>query len=385
MMGRRFVLSLFALGLLASCHSVDRKSTPPESARAWPEHMQGFAKSVSKLAPYVYSARAYSDPQNGKEISARLKEFSGLAHTLKAEMGEKIVGSDPLVRYSLGQLKGDISRAQESFEIGSLDYSRGVMKNALNHCFRCHSLNDPGSKATLDWSSFKNLPLSPLERVDLLVASRQFDQAKQLLEGLMKDPEYVMRAPFDFESALRRYLALMVRVKRDPKATLAELENLDHRKEVPFYVQEHLHSWIQSLSAWSHEKPTKTSLLDQARARMKAAQRLQGFAKDHSGDVEYLRVTNMLHDYLKTAQSPADTAEAFSLLGQSYEVLDELGYWNLHEVYYEACIRALPKTDRARGCFRRLQSSIYLGFSGSSGVHIPQSERERLNELKPLL
>ena len=385
MMSRRLSLFVFILASMVSCHSVDRKSTPSETTRSWPEHMQGFARSISRLAPYVYSAKAFSNTQNAPEIRSQLKQFSGLAHNLKAEMGKNIVGNDPLASYSLTQLKTDISRAQEAFEMGSLDYSRGAMKNVLNHCFRCHSLNDPGSKATLDWSSFKSLSLSPLERVDLLVASRQFDGAKSLLESLLKDPEYAMRAPFDFESALRRYLALMVRVKRDPKATLAELESLDQRKEVPFYVQEHLRSWMQSLKNWGREKSTKASLMDQARARMKAAQRLQGFAKDHSGDVEYLRVTNMLHDYLKEAHSQAEVAEAFQLLGESYEVLDELGYWNLQEVYYEACIRAVPKTERARSCFRRLQSSIYLGFSGSSGVHVPQNERDRLNELKSLL
>jgi hypothetical protein len=177
----------------------------------------------------------------------------------------------------------------------------------------------------------------------------------------------------------------MVRVKKDPKSSLRELEQLEDRKGVPFYVQEHLHAWLDSLRRWSHEKPSHKSLLQQARDRMRAAHRLQTFAKDHSGDVEYLRVTALLHEFLKSEHSTADQAEAFYLLGQSYEALDEPGFWNIHEVYYEACVHVLPKTKQAQNCFRRFQASIYLGFSGSSGIHVPQSERQRINDLKSLL
>jgi hypothetical protein len=385
-----FWVSLMALVALVTvgCHTHPQPQPQPAPSTAtgpWPASMQGMASTVLTLIPFIYSQKAYEDSANHAEIQSELRRFSTQAHEIDPKTAEKIVGTDPIERYNLIQLKGDLARASEAFESGSLDYSRGTMKNVFNHCFNCHSLSDAGAKAHWDLSSFRNLSLTPLEKADLLMASRQYDASKDLLEAQLGDAQSSQIAPFDFESALHKYLALMVRVKKDPKATLHQLELLASRKEVPFNVHEHLHSWMQSLRGWSKEKSTNAPLLEQAKRRLKAAHRLQSFAKDHSGDVEYLRVTTLLHEFLKAQQPPQPSAEAFYLLGQSYEVLDELGYWNVHETYYEACIRAVPKTELARNCYRRLQASIYLGFSGSSGLHVPAGEQQRLNDLKSLL
>jgi hypothetical protein len=379
------LLFFFLNPLLLGCHSHQPASPPENSAKEWPQHMQGLGVSVMRLVPFIYSEKAFEDPANHKQILDDIRSFGGVAHEITPKMGEHFLGTDPIVKYNLQQLKYDVARAEEAFEMGSLDYSRGTMKNVMNHCFNCHSMNGAPSKINWNISQFQSLNLTPLERSDLYVATRQFDASKNLLEGLLKDPDYIQALPLDFEAALRRYLALMVRVKKDPKSSLRELEQLQERKGVPFYVQDHLHAWMESLRKWSHEKPSRKPLLQQARERMSAAHRLQNFAKDHSGDVEYLRATALLHEFLQKEQPPEAEAEAFYLLGQSYEALDEPGFWNIHEVYYESCVRALPKTKQAQNCFRRFEASIYLGYSGSSGIHVPQSERERINDLKALL
>lgn len=386
---RKLGVSCLLMWLVACQTSKNNRSAQEnksaESVNPWPQNMQGMAKSVFKLMPYIYSRKQFDDPANRSEIQSGIQSFSQIAHEIQPKSGEKFLGHDPIVRYNLTQLKGDLSRANEAFQAGSLDYARGTLKNVMNHCFNCHSLNNVGAKLSWDLSGVRNLNLTPLEKADLLVATRQFDQSKTLLENLLKDTDYVQNSPFDFESALRRYLAMMVRVEKDPKATLKEFSALESRKEIPFYIHDHLRTWNESLKAWSKEKPNQGTLMDQAKARMKAAHRIQNFAKDHSGDVEYLRVTNLLHEYLREPHSNLQEAEAYYLLGQSYEVLDELGYWNVHETYYENCIRTAPKTPLAQNCYRRLQASVYLGYSGSSGVHVPANERQRLNELKGML
>jgi hypothetical protein len=82
---------------------------------------------------------------------------------------------------------------------------------------------------------------------------------------------------------------------------------------------------------------------------------------------------------------PEEEAEALYLLGRAYEVLDELGSWNLHEAYYETCVQKAPKSSWAKMCFARFEASILQGYSGSSGTHIPAYERDKLKTLKELL
>ena len=92
-----------------------------------------------------------------------------------------------------------------------------------------------------------------------------------------------------------------------------------------------------------------------------------------------------MHNNLKLLSQPADQARALYLLGRAYEVLDDLGSWNLHESYYEACLLKDPRGQFARTCYDRLEASLYMGFSGSAGTHLPAEERDRLQRLKQAL
>jgi hypothetical protein len=142
------------------------------------------------------------------------------------------------------------------------------------------------------------------------------------------------------------------------------------------------------LNEWVREEQRHKKAKDPirlARQRIEKAMQIQQFPQDHAGDVEYLRATALLHQALKNHLNKSKEAETLYLLGRAYEVLDDLGSWNLHESYYEVCVRKAPRTAWAKSCFTRLEASIYQGYSGSSGTHLPAHERERLKELKQML
>ena len=382
----RILMALFCL-TLAACTSQEKKDE--KAAQVWSGKMQGLAGNVKDLVPYAYNKRNYADPAHQQKVKATLVDFSKNMHALKPEMGKKYLGADPLVKYSLEQMRGDVDRAIDAFNAGQVEYSRSVVKSVVNHCFRCHSLTDQGARAPWDVSAFKDLTLTPIEKADLLVAARDYEGARSHLEAQLNSSEFAQNYPFEYEGALRRYLAIMLRINKDPSSVLRELDKISQKNDVPYYVQEQMVGWKKSLSDWSKEskKKPKGSLLDQAKQRIKKGQNMQSYMKDHSGDVEFVRATGLLHEFLSGGQKIADEAlaEAYYLLGESYEVIDEMGYWNLHEVYYESCIRAAPKSKVAKSCFQRLESSVYVGYSGSSGVHVPQHEKQRLQQLKSLM
>ncbi len=365
------------------------KSTPQATSKGsdeWAGQMQGLAQEVRELIPYVYSRQGFFDPANAPKIREGLKHFTLQAHKISPEVGKQYFGDDPLVEFSLENLRDDVGRASEAFSSGQLEYARASTKAALNHCFRCHSIMKDGNKGKWDLSQLQSVNMTPLERTDLLVATRRYEDASRFLESLMADREFIQNFPFDFEAALRKYFALMIRVERNPERPLHELDRILQIKEIPSYIAEQARSWRQSVLEWSHtaNKKSKVDLLAQAEARVKRAGEMQQYSKDHAGDIEYLRATNLLHDYLRQNKSPKNLAEVYFLLGRSYEVLDELGDYNLHEIYYESCIRNSPKSPLAKRCYNRLEASIYVGYSGSSGIHIPPVEMDRLKSLREM-
>lgn len=380
-----FYLILIGFGLGLGCQS---KPKPEAAAREdWAGKMQDLAADVRNLVPYIYSRQAFFNPANSARIQRGLKEFAKQAHAISPEMGKSFFGEDPLVSYSLEGLQSDLERSADAYSMGQVEYARTVAKAAVNHCFRCHSITKEGSAAERwDLSQLQMTNLTTLERVDLLVAARKYEEAVQLLEGLMRDGDFAQSFPFDFEAALRKYLSLMIRAENNPKRSLKELDRILEMKDLPYYVGEQARSWRTSLLEWgkSAAKKSKKNLLAQARDRIARATEIQQFAKDHAGDIEYLRATALLHEFLRTNKNAQSMADAYFLLGQAYEVLDELGYWNLHERYYESCITNAPRSELAKKCYGRLEASVFLGFSGSSGVNIPANEKARLKRLKEL-
>ncbi len=384
---RHLVPFLVLLPCFLSCKSVDQ--APSSKAASWPGQMQGMAEDVKELLPYLYDKQAYGNPNNKQIIQKRLQALGEAAHKVNAQTGKPFLGDELLIEYSLNNLKDDLHRAKVSFENGQLEYSRSVAKASMGHCFRCHSVGTPGASAAWDLDTVQKLNLAPLEKADLLVATRKFDRALEYMEGTLNSPEFLKAYAFDFEALLRRYLALIIRVENAPQRAMAELDKILGRGDIPHYIAQQAQGWRRSLKVWVGEKKyapkNAADLLVQVERRFKRAESIQSYDKDHAGDVEYLRATSLLHQNMKLLKKPEEQARALFYLGKAYEVLDELGSWNLHESYYEACMFKSPKSETAKRCYSRLEASLTMGYSGSSGVHLPPSEKERLRRLKQTL
>lgn len=382
---RRFLpwISVFSLILVVGCRS---SSNVSDSNATLPSEMDNMAQDVRKLLPYIYDRKAYADPKNRETIDKSLREFAQAAHTINPDKAKPYLGDDLLVEFSLNHLKDDLNRAAYTFEIGQTEYSRSVAKASLTHCFRCHSATPEKGSNTWDIEQVHNLNLEPLEKADLLVATRKFNKALEYMENLVNSPDFAKNYAFDVEGLLRRYLAMIIRVEKDPMRALKRLKKFATTEETPHYIAEQAEAWRQSLKAWSKEKKVSIrnakDLFREADNRFKRAESMQRYEKDHAGDVEYLRVTGLLHENMKYLKKPEEQARAFFLLGRAYEVLDELGSWNLHESYYEGCLLKDPKSKLAHKCYSRLEASLYLGYSGSAGTHLPPEERARLKALK---
>jgi len=387
-MMKKIIVGMAALVLLflVACQQTETK---PEAAEAWPSQMQNLEQSLNQMIPLIYDRAEFTDTRNEKKIRSGMESFSKSVHDISPDKSQKLVGLDPLFTFTLNRFRGDLNRAVESFDSGHKEYSRSVMKSVVGHCFRCHTRNAVGPEFKGGDLQLSGLRLNRLEKSDLLVASRRFDEALTTLESIVDDSSEARDFPFEVERALRRYLSLMVRVKKEPSRAMTKLDRFLERKAVPYYLLEDTRKWRKSLEAWSGSITTPASNVKDpivaAKGIIQKARKGQEYRRDHSADTEYLVATSILHDGLTGMKRASQLAEAYFLLGESYEVLGDLGYWNLHEFYFESCVREWPKGPLARKCYERLEESVFVGYSGSSGVHVPFHEKKRLDELKSLI
>lgn len=374
-----FYLLLVVAALVVSCQSSQKEEA------SWSGQMQNMSQDIKLLIPYAYNKEAYLDPKNEPVIKTALKDLTVQSHKVPEEMGKKFLGDDPIISYALNHLQGDLNRALSAFSHGQKEYSRSVLKSSMGHCFQCHSLTNIGAQARWDISDFKNLELTPEEKLDLLVAARKYKEAFEFADEMISAPDIIQNQPLVFESILRKHLALSLRINGNPTQTLKDLDRVLKDRKLPVYLQKQVTAWRDSLEGWRSVKENGKRFIKLAEERISKAKRLQEYAYDHAGDVEYIWATDILHKGLRTSPSAEMEAKAYYLLGISYEVLDDIGSYGLHESYYEACVRKEPRTKLAKQCYDRLEASLVQGFSGSAGVSLPADERKRLENLKSLL
>ena len=251
MLIKRWICVIFLLPLaLAACRSEPKKSDEGKKDVAWSANMQTMAKDVRELIPFLFDREAFHSPKNHDVIAADLKSFSEHAHKITPKMGENLLGDDPLVAFSIGSLESDLKRASQAFDLNQVEYARTVAKSSLNHCFRCHSLTQIGSAAHWELQGLDQLKLNPLEKADLLVAARKYDQALQDMEQLISSDDFLENHPFDYEALLRRYLALIIRAENNPSRALDEMDKVAAHPNLPHYILEQVEGWRSSLRRW---------------------------------------------------------------------------------------------------------------------------------------
>jgi tetratricopeptide (TPR) repeat protein len=384
---RNIIILVLVIGSVAGCISTAKKNSvgTDKVSQNWAQDMQGMAKILEQLMPYVFSRSEFHSNENQARVGSLINDYSRHVHVVDTHVGEKILGDDPMVKYNLDRLKQATEHAREAYKEGNIEYSRNVLAESVGACFSCHSTNQIGPEKGFSTTHLSaNFRIFPTEKADFYVATRQYDRAIDVLENVLKNPTQYEGQPHEQVSAIKKYLSLMVRVRKDPVRASETLEMFLSNGKLPFFVASDAEGWLGSLRKWKGERKTRQTDLSKAKALINQAKKLQSVGSYQAGYVENLRATGLLHDAIKVTQSKNEKAEIYFLLGSSYDVISDLGVWDLPEVYYESCVRIVPNSTMAKRCFKSYERSIILGFSGSAGIFIPTSEKKKLADLKAL-
>ncbi len=373
------LVKIFTLLTLVFCHFSQAKERPEATGR-----MREVFNSLMNLQTYIVSEERFRDPKNRSVIEKDLKTLNQVKHAFPKKMLDEEPGLAAIAKlYS-----EYISDTHLQFSKGNVDYARNRLRTVSAFCLNCHT-RVTTEKSFVDFQNrLEKGDFSLFEKAEMAAATRQFDKAISQYRELLSVPPKNEWGVIQYSRALRHAINVAVRVKKDPDLSQEILDQVSKMKDLPEFVQDYVVQWKKEVAVWKSEKKEEevkgAKAIAKARTLIETATSAQAFPADENSDISLLRATHYLHEALDEKPNSDDRAEALYLLGMAYQVLQDPMLWELDTIYYESCIREKPHSDLSKKCYRRYSDRLYLGYTGSGGTYIPESELKKLVELRKL-
>jgi mono/diheme cytochrome c family protein len=344
------------------------------SSNPWSEKMQDMSKTISALIINTSSNERYRNPKNEKTIETELKSLSSLSHDLKMP-NVSSVHPEASIQVMASRLGNDANDAYLAFQGGNREYARALSRSVMNSCIACHTLN--GSGPHFPDLKLDTTGLNTIERARLFSATRQFDSAEGEYQKIINDSKLANNDSSTWTEAVNQSLIIAIRVKRDKQLALVIIDAVLAADDAPFYLRDEALYWKKSVQSWNPKKiTTENALLADAKRLFTQAKDQQKYSSDHSTDMLYVIASSDLSDLLALAPDGPHASEALFMEGICNENMGATGFENLPLLFFKECILKKPHSLIAKEC--------YLGFSGSSGTHLPNDVKTNLLHLQKL-
>jgi len=346
------------------------------------EDMREIYTSIRVLIPLTVDENVFGNPDQRERIRSALSTLAARAEHVADHVGDQ----DRRIHYLGGSLSRESAEALRRFDEGRLRDARFFVQQLPDFCVACHSaLPSPmDSPLARDFVSDKELArLSPGRRAALQVATRRFDDALASFETVFASP---VVHPAELLHPITQYLTVAIRVKRDLVRPVPILEKMAARPDLWRNLQTDVERWVKTLKSYASDPSGKPTLAS-ARAPLDEAAKIIRFPTDRQVLVHDLVASSRLHRFLEAHPNDADrdVAEAYYWLGL---IESRVGgsYWvSEADFYLETAIRLAPDDPIARRAFALFEEEAILGWTGSSGNHMPAEVRSQLDELRSLV
>lgn len=249
-------------------------------------------------------------------------------------------------------------------------------------CVACHSKlpsdSSPLSQGFLDDTRLSRLPAD--ERAELLLATRQFDEALLAYESFFRDPSV---HPTKMLAPLTDYLVASVRVKGDYERPAQLLRSLTTRGDAWSNLKADLFTWQADLARFAKKPPAPT--LSSARALVEEARQLSRYPADRRPLVRWIAASSALHQLLERGGlEQRAAAEAYLLLTLAEARVEQDFFLPSADAYLSSCVKLAPHTDVAERCYSLLEEQTVLGYTGTGAHGLPEDVEQRLMALEKL-
>jgi hypothetical protein len=373
-------------GLISEQVSAAAKGDPASTSSAPPirEEMGGLFVALSDILPLVLNKAAFEDPRYAREILSLMNRMQDLSGKMVSST-KKFADHDPSIPFIAQRFDRDIQMAIDMWKAGDRIVPRRLMRNVTDYCISCHTRTSKGLHLSdvIQSQRFKAMP--PLAKAEYLAATRQYSDALKQYEHVLVDKPLAKSDPEAWDMALRKMLAISVRVEKNPSLTTELLSRIQESPEsIPLSMRVDLARWRQSAKAWTEERrPPRMN----DKERFELAKRLvtegEAIRKTNAGGalIEYMRASAILHDLLGRSRGGEQEQQILWLAGQSAEYLRDLNLWTLQDTYYEGCIRKGKDKSLQSKCLLALEGSMLNSYGATSRAGLPDYAKRHLDEL----
>ena len=341
--------------------------------------MQGAFEVFSKLSPYLVEESSFEDPKNHDKILEYLRSLSSSFHT--AESVPSKYKDKPGFLATLFVMNSALDDALVSFTQDEKDWASWRLRTVSGTCVSCHSNFGVDVRYKNDKAIDKNL--SNYEKAELYLISRQINKAKEsfykaALDAAKEDMHQKML------EATRRLLVIYTRFETNPKEALERIKKIEKSTKHSEYEQEIFNEWIGAFTEWSKEKNPKDLSFNKARKLASMAFGSEPLLSQ-AGSVQLLRASGIYHQlFMQQKLKKEEKSEALYYLGLIYARLPLYVINEMPQFYLELCIREFPGTPDAKKAYSLYRELTAYGYTGSSGMHLPEDIKAELRELKSI-
>lgn len=371
------VLGAMALALAPNVVFAQEKTLNPTQAR-----MRGVFLTLTTAYKYSLDAEAFEDLTNRDQIRASLQALVANAAELESHGG----GLDESFDYLRRSLARDAVDALGRFEQQQYVGSRFLLTRLTENCVTCHSkLPDEGGfelgAEFVKESGIQDLPA--ITRVDLEIATRQFDRALDTYEKIFRDNKQKPQT-LSMVGAFEEYIRLCVAVKEQPERAVNTLTVFQGRDDVASSTKTLVSSWISDLENLDLAAAEGNELFV-ARNTIQKARAAKRFAEDRTDLVEFIAAAALLHRYLQRGDHDASAqSEAFYLLAIAESNISR-SYWVSEAAsLLEQSIVAAPKSAVAKQAYAFLEQYTLSGHAVTAR-EVPENIEQKLDSLRTLM
>ena len=345
--------------------------------------MRAIFQALTTALPLSLEAQQFQDEKNRQPIHDALRALADHA----AKLSSHAQGGPESFDFLRQSLSSNAHEALDLFEQGHYEESRFLLHQLTDNCFLCHSRVPSSRPFPLGKHLLDHIPisqLSPHEAVRLAVAARQFDTALATCEELFRSAD-IPATEIDLMAFFEDYMRIAIRVRHDFTRVIQTLEAFRQRPDVPRYLDQHISGWIDALKTLQDDMGPGNELA-RGRVLIQQGQRQNRFLADRQGLVYFIAASSLLHRYVTTSAGPEpQLAEAYYYLGVAESYVPRTSWISETEFFLETAIRLAPTSLFGKKAFAFLEEYLIVGYSGSSGLHLPSDIKRRLDELRRLI
>jgi hypothetical protein len=337
---------------------------------------------LTDLQPLMVNEKLFLDPAQDKLINEKLKRFSEISaqvHKFKDLQG-------PGFKVSGASLNSHVQEMTKSFKNGNKKYARWMLASTPFACISCHT---QGTRSQVElWNvQADDLKGSPFDRAEFLFATRNFAQAIEIYDSIIKNFPGTMVAGQspelrDLETSLKRELTYFVRMAQDPGPLMRLLEAASKNAKIPDYIRVNIRFWnkeLAKLKSGTRLSSRKTpDLITATRKLMDGVSRGQ-ISSSNPKLVSVLDASAALYQRLdQESLASADKGEILHLLALTDLSLNNEFFFSLGHLYLKECMKLGPTVPAAKNCYQDYDAEVRFQYSGSRGEDLPQEVKTEL-------